>query len=264
MRYKKLIFSVLLLINFLPIAPAQRPEIGINYGGAGYIGDLNPFNPLKLSGQNFGVFGKMNFNPYWALGLHINRGVIEANDALSKNADFVQRNLNFKTTLTEISFIGSLNFLDMYSPGSEKRVTPYMFLGAGGIIFNSVGTYIDPLNRAFNYPLRESLTEGQTERYKNYSIIIPYGAGVKYKKSDNWTIFGEIGYRSTFTDYLDDVKGKYPTVSATWRGVNISDRSVGSIYRPGDQRGDSRKFDTYLFVNIGISYTFVSQKCFTF
>lgn len=105
--------------------------------------------------------------------------------------------------------------------------------------------------------------------YRNYSIVLPYGAGVKYKKSENWTLFAQVGYRATFTDYLDDVSGVYPTNDSYWGGVNVSDRSGEvnggvKLYNPGDQRGDFRKTDTYLFVNIGISYTFVSQKCFTF
>ncbi len=268
MQYKKLILWVLLLVSLLPISYAQRAEIGINAGGAGYIGDFNSSNPMKISGLNGGIFGKINFDPHWGLGLHINYGEIKAEDALSKNADLRQRNLNFKTTLNELAFIGSFNFLDMYSPGSRKRVTPFIFAGLGGVIFKTIGKY----NREWqtSLELRDLKTEGQSDLYRKYAIVIPFGAGVKYKKSENWTLFGQIGYRATFTDYLDDVSGVYPIVNSTWgTSVDVSDRSGEinggvNLYRPGDQRGDFRKRDTYLFVNIGISYTFVSQKCFTF
>ncbi len=261
MQFKKLILSVVLFASLLPVY-AQRAEIGINGGGSGYIGDLNQFNPLKISGSNLGIFAKINLDPHWGIGLHVNKGTIVGEDALSKSAEFRQRNLNFKTTLNEIAFIGSFNFLDMYSPGSRRRVTPYLFAGAGGVIFKSIGKYNDEWQKSME--LRELNTEGLPGAYRNYSIVIPYGAGVKYKKSENWTLFGQIGYRTTFTDYLDDVSGVYPSPPSFWGGVNVSDRSVGNIYSAGDQRGDFRKRDTYLFVNIGISYTFVSQKCFTF
>ena len=270
MQYKKLILLFSVLIGLLQIAFAQRAEVGINAGGAGYMGDLNQFNPLKISGLNAGIFAKINFDPRWGLGLHYNYGVIKADDALSKNADFRQRNLNFTTSLSEIAFIGSFNFFDMYSPGSRKRVTPYVFAGAGGVIFNPKGIYLDPTTGAeTTFPLRDLNTEDLSTRYRNYAVIIPYGVGVKYKKSENWTLFGQIGYRTTFTDYLDDVSGVYPLVNKRWGGLNVSDRSGEvnggtNLYRPFDQRGDFRKRDTYLFVNIGISYTFVSQKCFTF
>ena len=267
MQYKKLILSFYLLIGLLPIAYAQRAEVGVNAGGAGYMGDLNQFNPLKISGLNAGIFTKINFDPHWGLGLHYNYGVIKADDALSNNADFRQRNLNFKTSLNEIAFIGSFNFFDMYTPGSRKRVTPYLFAGAGGVIFNPTASYVDPTNVEFIFALRDINTEDLLSKYRNYAVVIPYGAGVKYKKNENWTLFGQIGYRTTFTDYLDDVSTVYPIVDKRWRGVNVSDRSEelgAKFYSPGDQRGDFRKRDTYLFVNIGISYTFVSQKCFTF
>lgn len=271
MQFKKIILSYLLSLSLLPIAYAQRAEIGINAGGAGYIGDLNQFNPLKISGINAGIYGKINFDPYWGLGFHYNYGQIKAADALSNNAAQQQRNLNFKTDLNEISFIGSFNFFDMYSPGSRKRITPYLFAGAGGVIFKPTATYVDPINNMVStIKLRDFNTEGQPESYRNYSPIVIYGAGVKYKKNENWTLFGQLGYRTTFTDYLDDVSGIYPLKPSKWGGVNLSDRSgevspsgVG-IFSAGDQRGDFRKRDTYLFVNIGISYTFVSQKCFTF
>lgn len=267
MQFKKLILSVFIFISFLSNSYAQRAEVGINGGGSGYIGDLNQFNLVKISGLNTGAYVRLNFDPHWGLGLHVNYGKIKGEDALSNNEDLKQRNLNFRTNLNEIAFIGNFNFIDMYSPGSRKRVSPYLFAGAGGVIFNSIGKYNGEWQKSLK--LRDLMTEDV--RYRNYSIVIPYGAGVKYKKNDTWSLFGQIGYRTTFTDYLDDVSGVYPLTSKYWGGVNVSDRSGELVnanginrYKPGDQRGDFRKSDTYLFVNIGISYTFVSQKCFTF
>lgn len=272
MRYIKVIFLLLILTWGGLNARGQRAEIGLNAGGAGYIGDLNQFNPVKISGISTGIFAKINFDPYWGVGLHYNYGRIKADDRTSRNAVFRDRNLNFHTTLHEIAFIGSFNFIDMYSPGSKKRLSPYLFLGIGGVIFNPKGEFNDS-----EFELRDYLTEGQTSLYRKYAVAIPYGAGVKYKKSENWTIFGQIGYRTVFTDYLDDVSGVYPLTDAVHKSwldrngnpLNLTDRSeelygAPGKFNPGDQRGDFRKRDTYLFVNIGISYTFVGQKCFTF
>ncbi len=72
MHFKKIVISSLLSIGLLSIANAQRAEIGVNGGGSGYIGDLNQFNPLKISGINAGAFAKINFDPHWGLGLHVN------------------------------------------------------------------------------------------------------------------------------------------------------------------------------------------------
>ena len=260
-------------------AYGQRFEIGANAGGAGYIGDLNQFNPLKISGLSAGAYAKINFDPYWGVGVHYNYGKITDNDKWSENEAFRDRNLNFNTTLHEIAFIGSFSFIDMYSPGSRKRFSPYLFLGIGGVMFNPKaefnGAQVE-LRYLKDLQGNPYTTEGRTSPYLRYTITIPYGAGLKYKKNENWTIFGQLGYRGCFTDYLDDVSGVYPAVDAyhpDWElpdgsRLNLSDRSKelypDKKFKPGDQRGDFRKRDTYLFVNVGISYTFVGSKCFTF
>jgi opacity protein-like surface antigen len=267
MQYKKIILSFLVFVNAFATSYAQRAEIGLNGGGSGYIGEFNQSNPLKISGINGGIYAKINFDPHWGLGLHYNYGRIKGDDATSKNPVLQQRNLNFRTSLNEVAFIGSFNFIDMYSPGSKKRISPYLFLGVGGVLFEPRGKYLGEWG--VTLADTSTSTEGLAP-YRKYSLVMPFGAGLKYKKSENWTLFGQIGYRAAFTDYLDDVSGVYPDKPKMWGGVNISDRSgeVSAsrlpIYSPGDQRGDSRKRDTYVFVNIGISYTFVSQKCFTF
>jgi opacity protein-like surface antigen len=264
MQYKKIILSFLVFVNAFATSYAQRAEIGLNGGGSGYIGEFNQSNPLKISGINGGIYAKINFDPHWGLGLHYNYGRIKGDDATSKNPVLQQRNLNFRTSLNEVAFIGSFNFIDMYSPGSKKRISPYLFLGVGGVLFEPFGNF-----GGGTFSLPKFKSEGQTDPYRSYAVVIPYGAGVKYKKSENLTVFGQIGYRHTFTDYLDDVKGKYYwPFNPIQTPVTTFPPYVGMLNpNPniiGTQRGDSRKRDTYVFVNIGISYTFVSQKCFTF
>ena len=265
MQYNKLLIPFLLLIFWLTTANAQRAEVGINAGGAGYMGDLNQNNPLKISGISAGAFARINFDPYWGLGLHYTYGSVQADDAKSNNAHFRDRNLNFKSNLNEISIQGNLNFFDISSPISKKRFTPYIYVGIGGVIFNPKGYYLGE----WQIPLRTLNSEDRSKIYRNYAIVIPYGAGAKYRLTENLTAFSQIGYRTTFTDYLDDVSGVYPSITKYWGGLNVSDRSGEQnegnyLFNPVDQRGDFRKRDTYMFVSIGISYTFVSQKCFTF
>lgn len=261
----KRLFSILLLIcGCSALAFSQRLELGLNAGAAGYIGDFNQDNLLQLNGPSGGIFGRVNIDPYWGVGLHYNFGKIKGDDILSNDASIRARNLNFRTTLHELSIQGNLNFLDIYAPGSKKRVSPFLFLGIGGVIFNPKFEDDSGLHK-----LRPYNTEGMATIYKNYALTIPYGVGVKYKKNENWTLFSQIGYRTTFTDYLDDVSGRYPE-RTVWNGLPntyneyLSYGSLYSSFQPGDQRGDFRKFDSYLFVNIGISYTFVGPKCFTF
>ena len=96
-------------------------------------------------------------------------------------------------------------------------------------------------------------------------LSIPYGAGVKYNITGNWNVIGEVGYRTAFTDYLDDVSGNYPadlrSITSNPTRDNLSDPSPTKVGSPGTQRGDFRKRDTYMFMGISLTYTFVSLKC---
>lgn len=239
---------------------AQAWEVGMAGGAAGYMGDLNPDNPLKSSGVSAGVFAKLNFNSHWALGLHYNYGRVSGYDDKSSNPDFRDRNLRFYTPLNELSLQVDFNFFDYFAGGGRKSFTPYLFTGLGGVIFNPRVR----LNGATR-DLRLYKTEGQTTPYKNYTLSIPYGAGVKFNVKSNWSFFSQLGYRTAFTDYLDDVSGVYktPVNGDDAMHIYLADPSI-SGRPPGSQRGDSGKRDGYMFLQIGISYTFLSEKCFTF
>ena len=261
MRFKKILSFVALSGLLSTAANAQIMEVGINAGAAGYMGDLNPANPLVFSGPSFGAFVKGNLDPYWAVGLHYNYGKIKGNDLNSSNQDFRNRGLNFSTPLNELSLQVDFNFLDYFSGGGTKNFTPYIFGGLGGVLFNPKGKY-----EGETYELRYYKTEGV--KYKNYALSIPYGVGVKYRISERLGLLTQLGYRTTMTDYLDDVSGYYPLVPGDpgKNGLNLSDppSSRQPYLKRGLQRGDFNKRDTYLFLQIGLSYTFTSDKCYAF
>jgi opacity protein-like surface antigen len=270
MRFKHWLFA-LFFFGFvqLPSAKAQTWELGMQAGGAGYMGDLNPDNPFQFSGLSFGGFLRRNFDPNWALSFNYNYGKIAAYDSKSKNTQFQQRNLSFYNHLQEISLLVDFNFTDYFAGGGFKRFTPYLYSGIAAVIFNPKTTY-----KGKEYELKLYNTEGQANSYSSVALAIPIGAGVKYNFSDNWSLNANLGYRTAMTDYLDDVSGNYadPAAFSSSNGVfrntqiALSDRSnevLGyNIAKKNTQRGDYRKRDTYMFVGIGISYTFVSQKCF--
>jgi len=226
------------------------------------MGDLNQNNPLKITGPSIGIYGKRNFSAYAGLRLNYTYGQISGNDANSSNEQFRERNLKFKTSLSELSTILDINFFD-FPINDYKRITPYVFAGVGFVVFKPKVEFDGKTYRLDRYA-----TEGQENGYKNFALTIPYGAGVRYNYRENWSVFSEIGYRTAHTDYLDDVSGVYPVnpviITSGDQQLNLSDPSAAKIGVPGTQRGDFRKRDTYLFVSIGISFTFVSSKCFSF
>ncbi|WP_316793607.1 DUF6089 family protein [Pedobacter frigoris] len=274
MQYKRPLFYLFLLSLFGVNSKAQTWELGIHGGGAGYLGDLNQTKPLKLSGVSAGGYVKINFDPYWALGAHYTYGKIKADDLKSYNEDFRNRGLNFNTGLNEVSLQVDFNFLEYFAGGGTKGFSPYIYAGIGGVFFSPKASY--PKNSILGdetYKLRFYKTEGQAEPYKNYALTVPYGVGMKFRLKENWGLFTQIGYRTAYTDYLDDVSTKYPNPNnSNWptdnnlliRQMLSNPSEVAGYGAPSTQRGDFRKRDTYMFVGIGISYTFVSQKCYTF
>jgi hypothetical protein len=255
------IFLLLLFISFE--LRAQTWEFGGAAGGAGYMGDLNPNNPLKISGVSFGAFVARNFDGYWSAKLRYTFGQIAAADSTSSNAQFRQRNLSFSSILNEFSLMGEFNFFKYIPEVGQNKFTPFIYLGIGAVAYNPQAKY-----QGHIYDLRPLMTEGQSKPYPSVAITIPYGVGFKYNYSGRWSFIADIGYRNPYTDYLDDVSGTYPAKNklSSPLAQALSDRSGENtgvyIGSPGTQRGDGRPRDTYMFINIGISITIISSKCY--
>lgn len=227
------------------------------------MGDLNTNNPIKISGISAGAFVKYNFNPYLSAKLGYTFGNINAADSLSSNQQFRDRNLSFSTNLHEASLTGEFNFLD-YVPSVSKNVfTPFVFAGVAMVNYKPTTAYAGD-----RYDLRSVMTEGQGTPYSKMAVAIPYGAGIKYNFSGRLNLIADIGYRHVRTDFLDDVSGKYPDPASLTNPLSqaLSDRSGErtGIYlgTPATQRGDNRRFDTYFFVGLSLSYTFITPKCY--
>lgn len=257
-------FLAAILLMFISYnLQAQSWEVGGFAGGTGYMGDFNTNNPLKVSGIAAGGYAKYNFNRYLSAKINYTYGHIAAADSLSKNQQFRDRNLSFKTQLSEIAVIGEFNFM-AYTPSVTKNIyTPFIYAGVGLVNYRPQATY-----QGQTYDLRTYATEGQATPYANAAIAIPYGVGIKYNFSGRFNLIADIGYRHVRTDYLDDVSGVYADKNAFINNTSrvLSDRSgeKTNVYigATGTQRGDQRPHDTYLFVGFSISYTFITQKCY--
>ena len=244
-------------------AKAQKWEFGVQAGAAGYQGDLNQRNPLKVSGSMAGLLLRYNFNGYLSLKASASKAQIEGADSTSKYVQQRGRNLSFYTPLNEFALVGEFNFFE-YRPGSGyNSFTPFIYAGIAGISYNPQATYKNQ-----TYDLRPLNTEGNNALYNTSAFAIPFGAGVKYNIFGKLSLTADIGYRSAYTDYLDDVSGNYADrrVFTDPVALALSDRSGErtGIYTcaAGTQRGDGRKHDTYMFFSIGVSYTFISKNCY--
>lgn len=254
---KRLLTILLLFVTVL--AYAQTWEIGGGVGGAGYMGDLNQHNPLQISGVSLTGFVKYNFNGYFSVKGALNYAKIGAADSTSNNAYYRQRNLDFHNTIKEASITGEFNFMHYIPDAGKNKFTPFVFVGFG-ITPHAPRTKLN----GSEIGLRKLRTEGQEKQYSNYVMAIPFGAGIKYNIGGKFNLIGDIGYRYTNTDYLDDVSGWYadPAQLQSDLARRLADRSPGQTATPYSQRGDFRTPDMYLMFNISISYTFVTEKCY--
>ena len=93
--------------------------------------------------------------------------------------------------------------------------------------------------------------------------------GFKYALSTDWSIGIEYGIHKTFTDYIDDVSKTYidPVFLEQEKGVMaayFSNPTINSlpseVTEAGQQRGDPRDKDSYMFGIISFYYKIPKGK----
>ena len=231
----------------------RQHEVGIFLGGAYYIGELNTTKHFNLTQPAAGVFYRFSPNYRYAFKGGFNFGTIMGDDSQSDNADQLQRNLNFKSQLFEFNVMAEFNFLEYRITNDKFKFTTYLFLGLDVFTFKPRANYT---NQWIDLqPLR---TEGQATSYKLTQIGIPFGIGVKINVSKKVGIGLEWGPRKTFTDYLDDVSGKYPNSATTpfnsALASKLSDRSKNGGNNIDKQRGNPNNKDWYFFFGISLNF----------
>ncbi|MCU0349176.1 MAG: DUF6089 family protein [Saprospiraceae bacterium] len=190
---------------------AQYNEVGAMLGGANYMGDLSN---QKMSNAHyhgmFGLFARHNANKRFSVKASLLKGMISGKDANSINAAQRERNLSFRTHLTELAVTGEMN-LSEYNIRDGKGSVPYIFTGLAVTRFNPQAEI-----RGAWHDLQPLHTEGK--RYMRNTLAIPFGLGIRFNVSYKLNIGLEFGARLTSTDYLDDVSTYYPDVAGMARG----------------------------------------------
>lgn len=255
---KKLIILPVLFLFSLSGFSQSYGEIGIFGGGSYYIGDLNPGKPFMLTKPAFGGFVRHNFNERLAIKVAATYGSIAGDDAVSKVDPF--RNLNFTSTVTDLSATFEINFYEYFIGSLRHFFTPYMFGGAGVVLFNPKGHYNGNI-----YTLQPMGTEGQNtdiypdrNPYSRVAFQIPFGAGVKYSVNDFIGVSLYWSMQKTYTDYLDDVsKTYYLDLAGNSPGDDVSIEGLLSDptlnHNKGMQRGNSQNNDWYSFAGASVS-----------
>lgn len=263
----KKIIGIILLSAAPLLSFAQDWHVGLFGGISNYSGDLNQKAvDFGYTRPSLGLLVRKDINRFVTLRAQFTWGMVAAADSTNSDRSLLQRNLSFKSNIWEGAVMGELNFMDI----DETGFTPYIFGGVGLFSFypkakNANGEWT---------PLRPLRTEGQglpqyPERpmYSLYQVSLPFGFGAKYILTDNLTLGVEIGWRKTFTDYLDDVSNTYidentllayagqQAVDLAFRGDETGHFLPPTTYPPdGTIRGNPKKKDWYVFSGLTLTY----------
>jgi len=170
------------------------------------------------------------------------------------------------------------SILQAFSSG-KINVYPYLFTGLSFFHFNPKSKYPEDGNivsmRGKWVSLKPLKTEGQglyptRPEYSLNQIAIPIGFGVKYFIDRTWAVGFEYSISITFTDYIDDVSttyvnpdllrntigGEQGELAAYFSNPN-NENLQNSITRAGQQRGDIRDNDAYMFAKLTMYYKLI-------
>lgn len=263
---RSVLLTLLCLLFTSGAVLAQRTHsFSIGLGTLYYYGDLTD----KFNNSLVRPAVSLNYNRYLLPTLSFRAGFaygeIGAADNMALDDARRRRNLHFKSHVAEVSGVLMYEFLRDRNFGNEwvgkPFVTPYVFLGVALFHMNPKARY-----NGVWYELQPLGTEGQfipnSENPGPYSLIqfsAPMGVGVNMRLTEFTGIGVELGYRTTSTDYMDDVSTVYPDFDALQQvsgdlAVTLSDRALERTTRPGEIRGNPGANDSYFFTAFTITY----------
>jgi len=254
----------LMLLTFIGISPGigqflkgdRYASVGFNSGLATYQGDLTAKNQYFAT-STMGM----------SLGAEISRKLgditrVRGNFTWSRiRGNYQPTQLSFRNDIFELSGILQLDFLHLRGHYSERpRINPYFFLGAGAIYHSPQG--LSPQQYGNVWVSLQSLgTEGQgrggfPDKYSLLQTVIPMGIGMNFRLTERLELGIETGFRHTFTDYLDDVGGKYAEPSVFGNDELAKHMANPAGVTQTTKRTTNDVNDSYLITNVHLRYIF--------
>lgn len=257
-------------------------DFGISIGASNYLGE---FGGGEGDGRGFvadmeigatrlalGGFLRYRVSPSFAVKGSFNYIQLTGDDEGSANPGRRARNLNFKNNIYE--FLGNIEYYiykvnDVGGTGRYRSdFNLYLYTGIGAFYSNPQGQ-----NATDDWvSLRKLKSEGRS--YSAVSLAIPLGIGFYYTVNKKYRIGMEIGYRTTFTDNIDDISTTYANdfdgiTNKTSPGlINQINTEAGEIlikpdnFDAGSKRGNPDSKDSYLTATVNFSYAIRGRSKF--
>lgn len=230
-------------------------------------------------GANFGL------RALWSNGqFTANDRIVSFSNQLQTDAENFSRALNARTKINDVSLIGTF-YLQRSQSTKKRSLSPYIMLGAGltqfevfgDLFLNNDSRYYywsdftvqtQPESSGESTPVLQdgdyetNLTKLQTENVDYATTVgnIPIGLGFKWKLGDKLSLNFETLWHYTFTDYLDDVSGTYPTNFDNPLPLQSHASNPSGIQNDWRGREEDRFNDMYSFNSISLNYSFGYRK----
>ncbi len=214
--------------------------IAFSINALNYFGDLAPLSnrfstDISFTRPGFGLTFGHRFGPRYTLRGTFMYGTLRGDDFESadpndEDARFrYVRNLHFRNRIKELNLVAMFDLFENEGTYiSRVQFTPYVYAGLAVFHHNpqaivpdtdrngnplpDAGEWVDlkPLGTEGQYTdLPDGAVNSGISEYSLWQIAIPAGIGVRYRLNQVFDLSFEIGFRYTFTDYLDDVSQNY-------------------------------------------------------
>lgn len=288
---KKVLSGFLLLAAVMPVAlfSQYQLEYGGSIGVSNYLGDIGGkantrkdfIADMKMAKTRYDLAAFIRYRIRRELYLKGELSYIrlEGDDALTTNPARHYRNFNFTNNVIELDATAQWMFYENTDLGASYRFRNalrfYAFAGVG-VLYHNPKT----VSGGSKVALRPLMTEGQETPYKKFVLAIPAGIGFHYTLKKRHRIGWEINWRTTFTDYIDDIKGNYPDPNSispeAAAAVFTTNAAEADAYEAGfsknydgvnegkglDKRGDPTHNDAYITTSISYSYVIRGKSSF--
>ncbi|MDF1673521.1 MAG: DUF6089 family protein [Vicingaceae bacterium] len=257
-------------------------DYGFSIGASNYLGEFgggegtrrDGFVDMKLNYSRWTIGGFYRYrisNKFGVKGA-LNYIRLSGDDAKTDNPARKGRNLNFKNDMFEATLNGELYIYKVNDVGRTGRYSSdfnLYFFGGVGLFYSNPKGQTDAGDWVALKPLQ---TEGVT--YSSFNFAIPLGIGFYYTIDRKYRLGMEIGWRTTFTDYIDDASTVYTTNydgisnKTTPELVNQINTEAGEEviknhnYIPGSKRGDPEHDDAYATATINFSWAIRGRSKF--
>ena len=284
---KLLIFLVLALTASLSGYCQYNVDYGFSLGASNYLGEIGGGIGSRRGGVvdmklNFtkwalGGFYRYRVSPKIAVKASLNYIRLSGDDSKTLNPSRRARNLNFKNDMIELTGVGEYYIYKVNDVGRTGRYSTdfnlYLYGGIGVFYSNPKGQ-----NSAGDWvSLKPLETEGVS--YSNINLAIPLGIGFYYTIQRKYRIGLEIGWRTTFTDYIDDVSTVFANdfdglsnktdqevidqINADNGFVQGDDEFLKQEYfETGNKRGDPEHNDSYMTATVNFSWAIRGKSKF--